>query len=73
MWAMLFSDFVGMPTCVRNMKIKKVLKVAVGKMINDLMSVYQVSCQMPEFQQIHSQQDIQNMADAWKKNKIKSN
>ena len=37
-------DFVGMPTCVRNMEIKKVLKVAVVKMINDLMSVYQVRC-----------------------------
>ena len=34
-----------MPTFVRNMEIKKVLKVAVVKMINDLMSVYQVSCQ----------------------------
>ena len=39
---MLFSDFVGMPTCVRKIEIKKVLKVAVVKMINDLMSVYQV-------------------------------
>ena len=47
---MLFSDFVGMPTCVRNLEIKKVLKVAVVKMINDLMSIYQVSCQTPEFQ-----------------------
>ena len=52
---MLFSDFVGMPTCVRNMEIKKVLKVAVVMMINDLMSVYQVSCQTPKFQRIHSQ------------------
>ena len=55
---MLFSDFVGMPTCVRKMEIKKVLKVAVVKMINDFMSIYQVSCQMLEFQQIHSQESI---------------
>ena len=38
-----------MPTCVRNMEIKKVFKVAVVMMINDLMSVYQVSCQTPKF------------------------
>ena len=49
MSARLFSDFVSMPTCVRNMEIKKVLKVAVVKMINDLMSIYQVSCQTSEF------------------------
>ena len=44
---MLFSDFVSMPTCIRNMEIKKVLKVAVVKMINDLMSVYQVNESIP--------------------------
>ena len=60
---MLFSDFVGMPMCVRNMEIKKVFKVAVVMMINDLMSVYQLPDVEVSTNPFPGQRDVQSMVD----------
>ena len=40
MGAVLFSDFVCIPTCVRCIEDKKMFKVAIGKLVNNLVSVY---------------------------------
>lgn len=56
----LFSDFVGMSSCVRHMDIKKVLQIVVGKMVNDFVDGYQVRHR--SFKKSKSREGIPSMA-----------